>query len=141
MQEDGRGATVGEADRGFEEAIDRIQRRYGWSNEYVIGKRLAEGGDGLSYTELLQKIRVTREAVLEEKQLEAYWSWRAHPPIVGEGENRTVVPFKNWLASIGLGMEVEEKRFSLTDEDIKRAFSRGVTKIAVLPPGMQIKEK
>lgn len=89
----------------------------------------------------MQKIRVTREAVLEEKQLEAFWSWRANPPIVGEGDTRTVIPFPNWLASIGLGKEVEEKRFSLTDEDIKKAFSRGVKKIAVLPPGMQIKEK
>jgi len=42
---------------------------------------------------------------------------------------------------LGLGEEVEEKGRTLTDEDIKRAFSRGVRKIAVLPPGMKIKEK
>lgn len=84
---------------------------------------------------------MTREAVQEERRWDALWSYRASPPTVGEGKSRTVVPFRNWLAQLGLGEEVEEKGRTLTDEDIKRAFSRGVKKMAVLPPGMKIKEK
>lgn len=63
------------------------------------------------------------------------------PPIVGEGKSRTIVPFGNWLAQLGLGEEVESRGRTLSDEDIKKAFSRGTRKIAVLPPGMKIKEK
>lgn len=84
---------------------------------------------------------MTREAVREGRRWEALWSYRANPPTVGEGENQTVVPFRSFLAQLGLEEEVEEKGRTLTDEDIKRAFSHGVKKIAVLPPGMKIKEK
>ncbi|GAF72757.1 unnamed protein product [marine sediment metagenome] len=86
-------------------------------------------------------LRVTGEAVKEERVWEAFLNYRAHPDIVGEGKNRQVVPFKNWLAQLGLGDEVEEKKRTLSDEDIKRAFSKGVRKMAVLPPGVRIKEK
>lgn len=89
----------------------------------------------------MQLVRVTREAVREERRWDALWSYNANPPMVGEGKNRTVVPFRNWLAQLGLGEEIEEKARTLSDADIKRAFSRGVKKIAVLPPGMKIKEK
>jgi len=76
----------------------------------------------------------------EERRWEALWSYRMAPPTVGEGKNREVIPFKNWLAQLGLGDEVEESGRTLTDEDIKRAFAKGVKKIAVLPPGVKIKE-
>ena len=46
-------------------ALKEIQARYGWSDEYTTGRRLAEGGDGLSYSRLLQLVRVTGEAKRE----------------------------------------------------------------------------
>lgn len=86
-------------------------------------------------------MRVTGEARLDERRWEALWSYRANVPTVGEGKDRQVVPFNNWVAQLGLGDEVEEKGRTLSDEDIKRAFSKGVRKVAVIPPGVKIKEK
>jgi len=52
-----------------------------------------------------------------------------------------VIPFENWAAQLGLGIEVEEKGLTLTDEDIKKAFAKGFRKIPVVAPGMKFKEK
>lgn len=84
-------------------------------------------------------IRVTGEAQRDERRWDAFWAYHANPPTVGEGTSRQVVPFRNWLAQIGLGDEVVRTGRTLSDEDIKRAFSKGVRKIAVIPPGVKIK--
>jgi len=76
--------------------------------------------------------------VKAERRWEALWNYRTAPPVVGEGKSRTVVPFENWLAQLGLGEEVETKGRTLSDEDIQKAFSKGMKKMAVLPPGMKI---
>jgi len=86
-------------------------------------------------------IRVTGEAVKDDRRWDAIWSYRAHPPTVGEGKDRQVVPFENWAAQLGLGIEVEEKGLTLTEEDIKKAFAKGFRKIPVVAPGMKFKEK
>jgi hypothetical protein len=83
-------------------------------------------------------MRVTREAEKEERRWDAFLSWRENPPTVGEGKNRTVIPFNSFLTQLGLGDEDEGPARTLTDEDIKRAFSKGARKYAVLPPGMKI---
>ena len=89
---------------------------------------------------MLQKVRVASEAerdeLREERKWAALWSYRAHPPTV-DGQ---VIPFENWVAQFGLGNEVVREGRTLSDEDIKRAFSRGIRKMAVLPPGMKIKK-
>ncbi|MCJ7763032.1 hypothetical protein MUP38_06225, partial [Candidatus Bathyarchaeota archaeon] len=69
---------------------------------------------------MLQVIRVTGEARKDERRWDALWSYRANPPTVGEGKCRQVIPFNNWAAQLGLGIEVEEKERTLSDEDIKR---------------------
>ena len=89
---------------------------------------------------MLQVIRVTGEAKRDERRWDALWSYRASPPTVGEGTSLEVVPFNNWLAQLGLGDEEERPGRTLTDEDIKRAFAKGHKTMAVLPPGVKIKE-
>jgi len=117
-------------------SLDRIQYRYGWSNEYVIGRRLIDGGDGLSYTELIQKSKIVAEARLDEFQKEAYWSWRANMPMAGEGEDKVVIPFKNWFAQLtNQKIEPEEPELmEITDEEIEFLMKAGRQKFR--PPGM-----
>lgn len=107
--------------------FDRIQARYGWSNEYVIGRRLADGGDGLSYTELIQKAKIVYDAWMDEWEREAFWSYRANVPVVGEGKRREVIPFVNWFAQLsGKKIEREEPELmEITDEELERLFGAG----------------
>ena len=84
---------------------------------------------------------MTGEANRDERRWDALWSYRASPPTVGEGKDRQVIPFENWAAQLGLGIEVEEKGMTLTEEDIKKAFAKGCRKIPVIAPGMKFKEK
>ena len=56
---------------------------------------------------------------------------------MGEGTNRQAVPFKSWLAQIGLGEAeddvIENEIPEITDEEIERALKMGRMKF--LPPG------
>ena len=84
---------------------------------------------------------MTGEAKRDERRWDAFWSYRAQPPTIGDGKDRQVIPFENWAAQLGLGIEVEEKGMTLTEEDIKKAFAKGFKKIPVIAPGMKFKEK
>ena len=84
---------------------------------------------------------MTGEAKRDERRWDALWSYRAQPPTIGDGKDRQVIPFENWAAQLGLGIEVEEKGMTLTEEDIKKAFAKGFKKIPVIAPGMKFKEK
>jgi len=82
----------------------------------------------------VQLIRVVGGARKDERIWEAFWSWRAHPPTVGEGSNRSVVEFSTFLAQLGLGEQVEAELPEISDEEIKVLFEQG--RMGLFPPGM-----
>ncbi len=63
----------------------------------------------------------------EERKWEALWSYRANPPIVGEGASRMAVPFPSFLAELGLGDEevAGPKPPEITDDEMKRMMAAG----------------
>ena len=98
------------------------------------------GGDGLSYSRLLQLVRVVGESKRREEKerltWDAIWSYRANVPTVGEGTNRQPVPFRNWFAQLtGQPMETQEPELpEISDEEIEFLMKAGRQRFR--PPGM-----
>ena len=51
---------------------------------------------------------------MDEFEREALWSYRATPPTAGKGEQKQVIPFKNWFAQLS-GKKVEREEPELTE--------------------------
>jgi hypothetical protein len=84
------------------------------------------------YARLVQLIRVTREAALDERRWQAFWSWRANPPTVGEGKDRRVIPFGEWWDRM-TGKVQEYEPAEISDEEIEQALKMG--RMQFRPPG------
>jgi len=52
-------------------------------------------------------VRVSAEAELDEKREAAFWSWREHPPMEGDGKNRRAISFSQFLQKVGLGEPIK----------------------------------
>lgn len=64
-------------------------------------------------------------------------SWRANPPVTGEGRTRRVVPFDEFWRGL-TRPAVKEEAPEITDEEIEAAMKAGRMKF--LPPGTNMKE-
>ena len=89
----------------------------------------------MPYARLLQVIRIVGERNREDRKWEALWSYRANPPMEGEGKNKTVVPFAAFLARLKLEADDEVIAPEISDEEIEAMFKQG--KMGLFPPGMK----
>jgi len=77
--------------------------------------------------------RVTREKADEEFRLEAMWSYRANPPMTGNGDDAKVIPFDEWMDRMA-GVESVEVIPEISDEELDQLLAMG--RIGMRPPGM-----
>jgi len=80
-------------------------------------------------------MRVVAEAEKDERKWEALWSYRANPPVEGEGKMRRAVPFDAFLSQLGLQEERKVAAPEISDEEIEGLFKQG--KMGLFPPGMK----
>jgi len=73
-------------------------------------------------------MRVVGDARHEERKWEALWSYRANVPTEGEGKQRRVVTFKNFLAQLGLADKVKREPETITDAEMERLEKAGLVR-------------
>jgi len=81
----------------------------------------------------VQKVRVIGEALEDEHRQEAFWNWRANPPMVGEGKSRRAMPFSEFWQRLTEPREAEPIP-EISDEEIEKLMKMG--RIGLRPPGM-----
>lgn len=64
---------------------------------------------------------------MDEFERQAYWSYRANVPMVGDGKRKEAIPFPNWFAQLsGKKIEREEPELmEISDEEIEFLMKAG----------------